>query len=292
MSGGKLFNAVGNDEFDDEFDTKPEPDEEVSPGPDVDDLVDEVTAAEEEADELMDEADRRTSLGGYYKILARGGVFNDGTEEAAIVDQELKTFARERMRILLNLPGGGPAKVEFSPTEEQAEALLSMANRIIERQGGAPPTAAPAAVARPVAPVPVKPVGPKINPLPVPQALRRPPAAAPAKKPKAAPEPAKKPLKKSGKAHTPDNTPMGEVFEEKGKQYKFVPHPETGEPLKLNVSASKRVHNPHAIPMPSEHQYAAMSESMAAAAVNTNPAMKSQLLITAAALSAAQSGEE
>lgn len=299
MSGGSLFNSSADDDFDAEFDTQPES-AETSPTS-IDELVDEVDDSPEEEEELddeMSEAERRISLAGYYKLLAKGGVFNDGSDEAKVVDKELKSFARDRVVVLLNLPSQKP-KIELPFNEQQIEALLSMANRIIERQTLQPVNAVVPAVrplAAPVAPVasrPTKPAGPQIKPLVAPLGAKKPAPAVVKKVVKVAPAPiAKVAAKKKDVVHTAENTALGEIFEENGKKYKFVPHPENGDILKINVSAARRqVAHPGAIPMPQLQQMEQLSEQIAHLNVNANPAMKNQQLVTAAAFSAANREE-
>jgi hypothetical protein len=299
MAGGSLFNSVDDDAaaFDDEFDTKPVPADEAADEADA--IVDEATEQSEETqdeqlDDEMSEAERRIALAGYYKILAKGGVFKDGSEEAAIVDQELREFARDRMSTLLGLPSTKP-KVEQSwpanvvANEEQANALLQIADRFIERQNApSSPVVKPlAAPAQPAAPVVKKPQGPVVKPLaPPPNATPRKAPAKPAAKPVA-----KKPAApKAKKAAEPkldyDNIPDGEVFEEKGKKYKFVRNPDTGDRIKLHVTGQQQVRSPHALPMPmTRADIEAVSEAHALRSINSNPALKDQRLIAAAALS-------
>lgn len=298
MAGGSLYNSTDEDNFDDEFDTQPEAEAAEEESDEIDEVAAEATAEDEQLDEEMSEAERRIQLAGYYKQLARGGVFNDGSEEAAIVDQELKDFARERMSILLNLTSAKP-KVELPFTEEQIQVLGAFADKVIQKRGEPDaPMVKPLAPPAPVQQVaPKRPAGPVVKALAAPPGARPPqqpkaPGAAPVKRPVAPKKPAPAavakpaPKGKTKKRGSRDYTeiPDGEVFEEKGKHYKFVINPDTAERVKINVT--KQVMNPHRIPMPVGRAAIEAANEMAAhASLNNNPALKDQRLLAAAALS-------
>jgi hypothetical protein len=291
MPAGELFNSFD----DDEFDSGPEVQQQqvAAPAPgiviSVDD--DEPQPEYEEIDEEMSEGQRRISLAGYYMQLAKGGVFKDGTEEAALVDAELKQFARERMDLLLNL-GNYKPKVEMPFTDGQIEVLKALADRYSQKQLApqqpqqpqvrplAPPTA-------PAAPQATRPTVPQVKPLTPPANAGKPSQAAQkprAKKPTAAPVAKPRPPKVD--RVDIEQYPLGEVFEENGKQYKVVEHPDTGKRMKVHVTAGQ-VRNPRQVPMPSIHEMDHVTARDAERNLNSNPALKHQSIVTAAAMSAA-----
>jgi hypothetical protein len=237
MSGGYLFNNLDDPELEDSQTSE-------------DDILDQ----EEQLDEEMSEAEKRINLAGYYKQLAKGGIFNDASEEAKIVDKEVRQFARERMAILLGLPSAPKPKVELPFTENQIQVLQWMADRYYEKQQQAvsqpamrPP--APPAVVPP--PQVAKPTIPTIKPL-----------SAPANAQKSESKPVRKAKTDKSKIDY-DKISDGEVFLENGKHWKFVTNPETGKRLKLGVNLKRQVTPPHRQPMPSNESMAMISEQQA-----------------------------
>lgn len=256
------------------------------PGIVISDDDDVLSEADEQLDEEMSEAERRINLAGYYKQLARGGVFKDGSEEAAIVDGELKEFARERMSILLNL-GTHKPKVELPFTADQVEMLKALADRYAQKQASpSQPTVRPlASPSAPAAPVATRPAIPQVKPLAPPANARKPAQAVQkpvAKKPAQQAVPKGKP--RAGRDY--DDISDGEVFTERGKQYRFVPHPDSsiGGRLKVHVTPGP-VRNPQAIAMPID--MAQESHRSAENNINANPALKNQRIVTAVAMTAA-----
>ncbi len=116
MSGGGLFNSFEDEELD-SSETTDEPTGDVLD--ELDDEQVEAQQADEQLDEDMSEAESRINLAGYYKQLAKGGIFDDASVEAGVVDAEVRSFARERMKTLLNLSSEKP-KVEIF-TEAQID---------------------------------------------------------------------------------------------------------------------------------------------------------------------------
>lgn len=132
----------------------------------------------EENPELSD-VDLRLETADYYRAILKHDFFNTDTPAASIVDQEIRTFIRERLEILLGLRAPRPeAANQFS--DEEVEALKVVASKILGRPSlvGEPtvrkmPTPATKANSAP----PMKPK-PTVRKIPA-------PAAAPSTKPKA-----------------------------------------------------------------------------------------------------------
>src|SRR5579872_2159456 len=110
----------------------------------------------EEADERVSEAEKRWQLGSYYRQLVGIDLFQDGSEEAAIITKEIRQFARTRMEELLGVRSSKPSdvipQVELPFTTDQIEVLRLLADRMINKPGLMPTPAPP--IAAKVAPPP------------------------------------------------------------------------------------------------------------------------------------------
>lgn len=253
MAGGAIFNSFDDDEFVDTSTQTPtqdlEAEELIDP---VDDLIDDY-------DEEMNEAEHKINLAGYYRQLAKGGIFKDKSEAAKIVDNEVRAFARERMAALLNLSSkqAEEKKIELPFTDGQVAVLQWLADRYHEKQQQAPQSQpmmrSPAPPAQPQAAQPIKPALPQVTSLAPPSTASKAP-----KKPQQ--QKRQTPVQKivKGKADyslIADNTP----FEEGGKMYKLVTNPDNGQRVKLKVHMDQKVTSPHRIPMPSVEAMGAVS---------------------------------
>lgn len=284
MSG--LFNSFDDEELDGGAQAE-----------DQQDPVDELFDAEEELDEEMVEAEKRITLAGYYQRLARGGIFKDGSDEARIVDTEVRQFARERMSVLLGLPSAPKSapkpQAELPFSEEQLDALRQWADRIIERQhnGGQPQMSSPKPPQLPAAAPQQRTTQPVITPVAPPPTMAKPRKGAldvQARRKTPQPQQRKRNQKQDidqAYANVPDLQP----FEVDGVTYKWVRNPDTNERVRLKVNTAKQVgatgQHPGRLPTLSEHAAAAMSASKAAEDLETTPAAKNQTIQAAAALS-------
>lgn len=279
-SGGRLFNSFGDEDEEQQSGHEYEDDTVAS-------FDEELAQAEEQLDEEMDEAEQRINLAGYYRQLAKGGIFKDGSREAKMVDVEVRQFARERMAVLLNLPSAPKPQAEMPFNENQTTILKDWADHLIAKRSGIanPVVQSPSP---PEAPKPVvkQPVKPAITPLAPPVGAQ--PSAPPRKqsKPKApatqtAKVPSARPKSKVDYDRIADLTP----FEENGKLYKFVTNPETGKRVKLKIGTEQQVQAPHRLPMPTAHQMASISAAQAGTDLETSSAAKSIRIQEAAALS-------
>jgi|SRR6185312_9582088 len=252
MPGGKLYNSIDS-ELDDDVEAQ------TAAPDDLDDF-------DEEIDEEMSEAEQRINLAGYYRILAKGGIFKDGSEAARIVDAEVRAFARERMALLLNLSSAPKAKVDLPFTEDQINVLQWLADRYVEKARASQNVAPLAPPTQPVAPQVTKPAAPAITPLVPPQNAQRAPA-----KPQAQRQ--RKPKEKVNYDLIAD----GVVFQEDGKHWKFVTNPETGQRLKMGVNLKKQVgagSAAHRLPMPSNDQMDRISHQQAQHQVTNLPVIE------------------
>lgn len=87
-----------------------------------------------ELDERFKDAEKRITIASYYKQLVKGGIFNDGTEEAAIIDAEIREFAHKRMTALLGMDENTESNQALGFTDIEISTLKQIANRAIERQ--------------------------------------------------------------------------------------------------------------------------------------------------------------
>lgn len=243
---------------------------------DLDDLDDDETQTEEssDADDEYSEAEHRLAVAAYYRQLTRGGLFNDDSDEARQVDEEVRQFARERMDILIGIRAESPKSTELPFTDEQLSTLRQWANHLIER--AAKPTVP---VVRPMTPPPVAkppiPVPAAVQPLAPPKAGRK-----PLVKKETRPLASKPARKASGKTEVkaeplvPDYEALkksGEPFVENGKKYKFVyvERPGGGKHVKMDVT--EQVANPRAIPTPTPQQAEYLSAMHAGKTIDALP---------------------
>ena len=190
-------------------------------------LFSEEQTQEDEVREL-DEVERRMSKALLYKQLLSGDLFGDADELAQEVDKEIKSFVRDRCRELLGMQAAKPQvqiikQVEVF-TEQEVQALKSMANRIINSSPAVQklaglPKVAPKPVLKPQPIEVVKKVAPKpvLKSREIPQELQQ-----PKPKPVVRNEVKQKPVVKNNSSFPLDD----DVIEERGQKVK-IKHIET-----------------------------------------------------------------
>lgn len=251
---GKFFDDNGYevsddaDYYEDEVKQSRQPQQPQSPvvteeAPWVPQFADEDEAVEPNS---MFEAKRKISLANYYIQLAGGGIFADGSEESRIVDEEVKEFASKRMSELLGI--GTPTKqttvdpvvqnILSQLTPERLNALIQMADRLIQKGNTPVPAVTRPTIIPVVAPKPVV-MAPKPAPKTNPNLQQQPPK--PAKT--APPEPEKPKQQQRRKKVDFEDREIGEEYSEGGKTWKVVASPSTGK--KMRVSVGKQVKSPH-----------------------------------------------
>lgn len=283
---GSLFNSFDDEELDGSSEDAEQ------------DSVEQLFEEAEELDEEMVEAEKRISLAGYYQRLARGGIFKDGSDEARIVDAEVRQFARERMSVLLGLPSAPKPHVEMPFNDDQLEALRQWADRIIEKQrnAGQPQMVSPKPPQLPSPSPQQRPSQPVITPVQAPpqmQQMAKPSRGAmdtQARKKPAAQRPPQQVRKRQQKTKADySNIPDLQPFEVEGVTYKWVTNPDNGERVMLKVNTQRQVgqgaHHPDRLPNLSPQALAAISADKAVEALETTPAAKNQTIQAAAALS-------
>jgi hypothetical protein len=177
------------------------------------------------------EVERRLTMAAYYTSLDSfvDQLFpDDDGDEAAKVRSDLHRWVVDQMEELVGMRRAPEAPEPGAFTPQEVGVLKQLARRALA--GPVPPKAPQAA---PQAPMP----SPKPAPRAAPQAAPkpRPQAARPARPPEEAKEEA--PPVKHGKR----TVKMGEVFTEKGRQFKYVPNPDdpNGNPVKVDCTRQK-----------------------------------------------------
>lgn len=81
----------------------------------------------EEIDDLMNEAERRFEVAQYYKLLLQDNLFENKTEASERVEQEIRSFIRERLAVLLGIKQPKSSNSEVF-TEDQVSVLKDFAD--------------------------------------------------------------------------------------------------------------------------------------------------------------------
>lgn len=248
--------------FNDQKDSYPEGKEAA------DDIVDSVTEPDIEmsADERFDEAERRILLAMHYREAMKSGIFPAGTDAAEVVNKEVADFLRSRLEDLLGMADPKVTPQQAVPvvlpfTEEELGALTFLARSLLKKQA---PPAAPTIVEKAVPPeLPTIAVKQRQLPQTVPAVNKAQPPQPKVEKP-AAPPPKPKPKVKTkvpkNKAGQTDYAaiPTGEPFEEDGKTFVFVEHPqgvvnpETNKVHRIKRNVTQTVRAPSVLPQPTD----------------------------------------
>lgn len=265
------------DGFDAQFDTQEEQD---APDDAVNQVVQQFNGSTEDAseDEELADVEKCIAKAIYYKeIVQNGGIVEEnGTAEAAEVNQEVKLWARQQMKKLL---GGRVEPVAVLPpapplfNDREVLVLKKIIERVLLQNGERPvePVVKPLTKQQP--PPKATPVVKKLGTQQPKAKQPVPPAPAPVQpKVPAAKAGQKKPLqvkKKTDGTFDYDAVPLEQVFRDPkdNRLYKFVPHPqEDNRRVKMNVT--NQVRTPGAIPMPSPHAMTGISERQSQEALN------------------------
>jgi hypothetical protein len=171
----------------------------------VQEMEPEAAAEVSETTDYMSEVLRRLEMAQFYNSILQNPLFTEGSETAEIVEQEIRSFVKERLEILLGMKVAAEKVVvqERKPTpadaltEPEVQALRMVASKLIrkpELATAAVPTPQPPKLAPVVrqAPVPPPPA-PVVKPASALIQVRPPVGAKPGKaKPKAAGKPGPK----------------------------------------------------------------------------------------------------
>lgn len=241
---------------------------------------------DEDVDEEFRLANLKMKKAQFYRVIVDNGVVEDnGTAEAAEVNNEAKAWARRSMlRLLKGENPGDPvvAKVEspFSPDEVTALKQLvkkAMAMGMVEAEKPAP-------TIKKVAPQPAPPTVRKVQTQPPPP--KRPGSAPPAAAAPQQPGKPKKPPKVKPDSNGQvdyDLIPSGEVFKDQdGRLYKMVDNPRfdpdvKGSKPRTKISVNTQSKTPGRIPMPMGQQLSAVTQLQAMEAVNMGSSVPSQI---------------
>jgi hypothetical protein len=239
-------------------------------------------------DEELSEAEKRIAKAMYYKAIVRGGVVeDDGTAQAAEVNDEAKVWARQQMAVLLGLVTAvAPApKADATFDEREVKALKLLASKLVAMgEEEAKPEPVVKKVSAPTTPV-VKKVGAPPAP-PQPKPTPKSPQKTNAK-------PAPVSAKKSGQASKgvdEDRVADGEEFvDASGRTCRMVPNPilnpdhpsydpDVFNPespaynpkakRRVKIVVARQVKNNQARPMPSPQEMAGISMAQSVNAVN------------------------
>lgn len=206
--------------------------------------------AGEPADDFSEE-ERRLEQAHYYRLLLNGQLFSTADATAKLVEQEVRSFIKGRLRVLLGMEVEKvqqEARERFS--EEEVQALRAVAARIMGKPG---------IVAAPMA---KKKLPESLNPVAVP---------APARATSPTPDFARAVKKQKAKQEDIENLPEGAMVKRGGKSFRVrkatMPDGSTKAVLQ---DVTKIPANPNRIPMPSTPQ--AMAAATAHAAAQATPA--------------------
>lgn len=231
--------------------------------PDVQDMLDEGEDAAEEvaatpefegsfAEDQMSEAEARLETARYYKLLLDAPLFNDPTPAAAAVELEMRTFARQRLAVLLGVPtrttglsDAEAARLRVLADETVITAIMEIVARVLKKPSlvsgarkqlqDAPVGAQMVTVAPTVAPRQIR--EPSLRQVAVPVS-KAPPASAAAPRP--TPAPAAAPGPKLAKGTTIVNSPGGGPRKQK-KKVKVRTVTEDGEEIEEIVVSERMI---------------------------------------------------
>jgi len=126
--------------FEEGFNSDGEFDELVDPSEETRSPVDDVVSTLTEVDERFSEAEKKITLAKYYQQLAKGGIFNDKSIEAATVDREVRAFAQERMESLLGMNKPHPqVQMNLPFSNEELSLLKQLIQKLKEKQSVSKP---------------------------------------------------------------------------------------------------------------------------------------------------------
>jgi hypothetical protein len=275
------------DDFSASFDDK----ENSSTDP-VGQVVQDINAQSEAVSSRLSEFRKRFIKAGYYETIVQNGVMDDdGTDACREINDEVKTWALQRMASLMgeadekrkvDMPFDDREIEQLKRLAELAEAegavmaLKLLAQKVMTAQGMAP--AAPKPSVKKVEQGPPVPSVRKIVPKPPKTPPVAPAAAAPLtppsgpKKPRKVPE---APVNAKGEIDL-DKIPSGEVFKDpKDNQlYKMVDNPNfdperPGSRPRTKMKVTAQVRGQGRTPMPTGEQLSQISQNQSAAAANT-----------------------
>lgn len=206
--------------FETEFDTADSPSDEVI----AEAAAQATETSDADIDEELAEAEKRLAKAAYYKAIVRSGVIeDDGTPQAAEVNDEARKWARQRMAVLVGIAAPQPVAAPQAPpqfNDREVVALKKVAEKVLASMGERP--------ADPVV---------KMQAAPAVPTVKKVAASAPPKAPKTPVPPAPKaPAGKTGKPKTKSQLPKtasgqidyakipsGEVFTDvDGQNYRFI----------------------------------------------------------------------
>lgn len=228
---------------------------------------------DEDLEEQLEDVEKRLEVAQHYKLLLKGGLFNSGSEAAALVEREVKTFVKQRLRILLGLETEKPkeappaAAQQFTPEEYKVlQAIIGKVIRKPEVTATPEPTLRAAEVPAPAPAVRQRVVpaeAPKMQPKTVAKTPPPKPQSVKKEAPKAAPQP------KKGKAK-PRNlevlqTEKGEKIvtriDANGRKVREYVDQQGNVVTKQDLTP--QVAPPGAVAMPSPQQMSVISEQQA-----------------------------
>lgn len=247
---------------DENFETDPAQealDELDAPESTVEEMVED-DEEDEELEDLGEDVERRLEVAGLYKTLLQGGLFQESTPSAKMVEKRIRSFVKAELKALIGL--GEPMRLaqapDFSPDE--IEALRAIAAKVLGK-GPLPPALRP----RPI-PAPVQ-VAPKTAPKPAPKPTSKKPQPKPTAK-----MTDKTPKKTQDKVLAQAQTENGEVVREVRKGGRLIRqyYDSKGTLVKENdITPQVKPKGGH--PFPSTPQaLAAVMEQQAIASVNYN----------------------
>lgn len=277
-----------------EFDTGAEEEPQTQPArPAIDQLVSELTEEEtstEDFSEEMTEVERRLELAQYYQLLLQDTLFNDRSENAQVVEREIRIFIRQRLGELLGVvvkKAPEPVKVELPFTDDEVVVLKEIAGRMadkIKAKDAAPPAAPPKPEIKKVEAVPAKPEAKQIQKKDKPAVKK-----AGVSKPAPAPKPKSAPKADDGELKAEH---LADGIVKVGRKYfrqVEVEDPADGVVKKVFIDVTK----PQVIPkeavgsLGSKSRFEAASQMLAMQAAGAPAAVESGEMVTGALLGAA-----
>lgn len=217
-----------------------------------------VQASTSSLNKTMSEVEKRLELAKYYRLLLDDALFEGASAAARQVEEEIRGFVQERLRVLLNIEGGGTKSVEQQFSKEEALVLKAVAKNLLNR-AGAPKVRK--------APVEAPPPQPQPTPEPVTIVVREQPEAPkrPHIKRRKVDEPEQ--LEPVVSTHlkqesAPASMEIGSTFVENGKKYEIVL--KDGKPFPKDVTKQAVSSTRKPLPMPQGEAFTALSSARAA----------------------------
>lgn len=220
----------------------------------------------EDADDLLEEAERRFHKASFYKEIIKNDIFSGSDEIGQEVEAEFKTWARQRLAELLGLSQPKP-DVDAVFSADQILALKRIADNLLQKpsliQKMEPPPQPKPEIAKIQAPQPQR---HQESPKPTQVAAKRGP------KPKPKPEAVEKPASSERPAD-------GDIVKEDGRVYKVtwreIPSPESVSPMFkpfvdngkayyiVKSDITKPADDPSRVPMPQGAQFTLVTQNKA-----------------------------